>query len=79
MKYVTGLHLGKVKWARVFKNGPWKICRRQPLKNFIWSNLEYLDPKYIEVRWLNFKILDILPQTQPFVNHEVPSKAVVIK
>ena len=26
---------------KVFKNGPTKICRRQPLKNFTWSILEY--------------------------------------
>ena len=28
----------------VFKNRPGKICGRQPLKNFTWSILEYLDP-----------------------------------
>ena len=30
-------------WDKVFKNGPSKICRRQPLKNFegVWS--AYLD------------------------------------
>ena len=27
---------------RVFKNGPSKICWRQPLKNFTWSILEYI-------------------------------------
>ena len=27
----------------VFKNGPSKICGRQPLKNLTWSILEYLD------------------------------------
>ena len=31
-------------WDKVFKNGPSKICGRQPLKNFNWSILEYLDP-----------------------------------
>ena len=30
-------------WAKVFKNGPSKICGRQPLKKFTWSILEYLD------------------------------------
>ena len=40
-------------WVKVFKNGPSKICRRQPLKhlnymvclstNFAWSILEYLE------------------------------------
>ena len=29
---------------KVFKNGPSKICGRQPLKNFTWFILEYLDP-----------------------------------
>ena len=33
-----------VKWVNVLKNGPSKICRRQPLKDFTWSILEYLDP-----------------------------------
>ena len=28
----------------MFKNGPSKICGKQPLKNFTWSILEYLDP-----------------------------------
>ena len=28
------------KWDKVFKNGPSKICRRQPLKSFTWSILE---------------------------------------
>ena len=34
-----------IKWVKVFKNGPSTICGRQPLKNFTWSILEYLDPK----------------------------------
>ena len=29
---------------KVFKNGPSKICGRQPLKNFTSSIVEYLDP-----------------------------------
>ena len=29
-------------WVNVFKNGPSKICGRQPLKNFTWTILEYL-------------------------------------
>ena len=37
------LELLKVKWVKVFKNGPSKICGRQTLINFIWSILEYLD------------------------------------
>ena len=29
---------------RVFKNGPRKICGRQPLKNLNWPILEYFVP-----------------------------------
>ena len=28
----------------LFKNGPSKVCGRQPLKKLTWSILEYLDP-----------------------------------
>ena len=28
-------------WDKLLKNGPSKICGRQPLKNFTWSILEY--------------------------------------
>ena len=31
-------------WVKVIKNEPSKIYGRQPLKNFTWSILEYLDP-----------------------------------
>ena len=31
-------------WIKVFKNGPSKICGRQPLKIFTWSILEYFVP-----------------------------------
>ena len=31
-------------WGKVFKNGPSKICGKQPSKNFTWSILECLDP-----------------------------------
>ena len=34
--------------VQVFKNGPSKIYGRQPLKNFAWSILQYLDP-YVNV------------------------------
>ena len=30
--------------VKVFKDGPSKICGRQPLKNLTWSILEYFDP-----------------------------------
>ena len=29
---------------KLFKNGPSKICERQPLKNFTWSIFEYFVP-----------------------------------
>ena len=29
------------KWGKVFKNGPSKICGREPSENFTWSILEY--------------------------------------
>ena len=31
-------------WDKVFKNGPSKICGRQPLEIFTWSILEYFAP-----------------------------------
>ena len=33
-----------IKWGKVLKNGPNKICGRQLLKNFTWPILEYSDP-----------------------------------
>ena len=38
------MHVGVTIWVKLFKNGPSKICGRQPLKNFTWYILEYLDP-----------------------------------
>ena len=38
---LMALFLGII-WDKVFKNGPSKICGRQPLKRFSWSILEYL-------------------------------------
>ena len=35
------------KWDNAFKNGPIKICERQPLKNFTWSILEYLVSNFL--------------------------------
>ena len=35
-----------VKWDKLFKNGPSKICGRQPLKTFTWFILEYFAPKH---------------------------------
>ena len=31
-------------WDKVFKNGPNKICGRQPLKDFTWSVLDNFVP-----------------------------------
>ena len=36
------------KWVKVFKNEPSKICGRQPLRNFTWFILEYLDPNNVD-------------------------------
>ena len=33
-------------WNAAFKNGPSKICGRQPLKNFTWFIYEYFVPYY---------------------------------
>ena len=35
-------------WDKLFKNRPSKICAIHPLKNFIWSILEYFVP-YMEI------------------------------
>ena len=32
------------KWGKVFKNGPYEVSGRQPLKNVTWSILEYFVP-----------------------------------
>ena len=32
-----------ISMVKTFKNGPSKVCQRQHLKNFIWSNLKHLD------------------------------------
>ena len=37
-------------WGKIFKNGPGKICGRQPLKNFPWPVIEYLDSFAMEKR-----------------------------
>ena len=38
---VIALHFFSLgnKWDKVFKNGPSKICERQPLKNMMWYGL----------------------------------------
>ena len=33
-----------MKWDKVFKNEPSKICGRQPLKNLTWSIFYYFVP-----------------------------------
>ena len=44
--FACGFHYSQTSfiWVNVFKNGPSKICERQPLNNFTWSILEYHDP-----------------------------------
>ena len=37
------------------KNGPSKVCERQPLKNFTWSILEY----FVSYTVLNVNILEM--------------------
>ena len=45
--------------VKLFKNEPYKNCGRQPLKNFTWSILEYLDPylHYTQLR-SRFKVFN---------------------
>ena len=33
-------------WGKVFKNGPSRICGRQPIKDFTRSIFEYFVPYY---------------------------------
>ena len=42
--YRSNFKLEIIIWNKVFMNGPSKICGTQPLKNFIWSILEYFIP-----------------------------------
>ena len=44
----------RLNWVKVFKNGPSKICERQPLKNFTYSILKYLDPTDMLCKSMNF-------------------------
>ena len=37
-------------WGKIFKNGPCKICGRQPLKKFPWHDIEYFDLFAMEKR-----------------------------
>ena len=50
-KYVVNryswYHFHNNKWDKVFKNGPNKICRRQPLKNLKWFGLQVVSSRYI--------------------------------
>ena len=41
-------------WGKVFKNGPSKICVRQPLKNFTWSILEYFAPSDPDIKLASY-------------------------
>ena len=44
MEWVNTLHKVDYIWDKAFKNGPCKICGRQPLKKFeeIWSASNFL-------------------------------------
>ena len=38
-------------WVKVFKNGPSKICGRQPLNSVIWCTHLYQVIKQVLMRW----------------------------
>ena len=40
-------------WDKELKNGPSKICGRQPLKNFTWFVLDYFVP-YLHILFWHF-------------------------
>ena len=42
-----------IKWDKVFKNRPSKICGRQPLKNFTWSILKNFVPNHSNLSFSN--------------------------
>ena len=42
-------------WDKLFKNGPSKICGRQPLKNFTWSIPEYFVPNMDGFKCVDYK------------------------
>ena len=44
---MKGKEKDQVKWDKVFKNGPSKICGRQPLRNFTWPILKYFVPNIL--------------------------------
>ena len=39
-----------IMWVKVFKNGPNKICGKQPSTNFTWSILEHVDLSHTGMR-----------------------------
>ena len=52
------LYSDNIIWDKVLKNGPCKICGRQPLKNFTCSILEYYVPYLLaevvsSIKWSN--------------------------
>ena len=65
MSFVIAKHEGTSIWDKVFKNGPSKICGRQPLKNLKYGRLKQTISPY------HFKFFkDRLPQISlgPFLN-----------
>ena len=55
-------------WVKVFKNGPSKICGRQPLKNFTWSNLTHLQHDIYEL-WIYYYFIRYFPLNVIFISH----------
>ena len=47
---------------KVFKNGPSKICGRQPLKNFTWFIFEYFAAKILGFKKLLYVIKKMFKQ-----------------
>ena len=48
--YCDEFDLKAFTWVKVFKNGLSNIYGKQPLKNFTWSILEYLDPYMLWIK-----------------------------
>ena len=68
-QYLEPRSIGTTKWDKVFKNGPSRVCGKQPLKictlpstNFTWSILEYFVPNMneIEIRFLRQVIVRLI-------------------
>ena len=60
--------LQRIIWVKVFKNGPSKICGKQPLKKFevIWSAKVFL-----ELQYLVYDLIDFF-KSMMFINASLP-------